>query len=236
MKDGFAQYCKDALELEFTSSETWQYAYSKLKDIIPRSTLHFWANKELPLEAKKVTRPRNIRKKIPMLESLESERSQLEERNRGKTNQGVDEFEVDKRHEYDVDYLRDVTKSQHDRIVALEQEQKAQAQAQAQKTDSDPVSKSKSTASNKPVGGGTTRIIDFNSFDAIPPKVSRYNKRIKCHLCDKPATQWYVYKKGNNIISTHYVYEHRYEAPLADGKRSKMLKSQVQRMRFWTSY
>jgi hypothetical protein len=73
MREAFADYCKAAVEEGFTANEAWTYIHTRLKDVVPRATLYRWAEKELPLEAKKSTKPRN--KKIPKWESSEGEQS-----------------------------------------------------------------------------------------------------------------------------------------------------------------
>ena len=94
----------------------------RLVGVVPKATLYRWAEKELPLEAKKSTKPRS--KKILKWESSEDERSlpqkQLEHKEQdqgrpGKWNQAPEAYDINQREVYDAEYLRDVVKYQHDK-------------------------------------------------------------------------------------------------------------------------
>lgn len=116
MRQAFIDYCNDAHEMGFTGRETWDYMYSKLKDIIPKSTLYDWGNKYLPSGTMKVTKPIGNIKKDSNPESLESERSlpqkQLQEQkgSLGRINQAPDEYEIEHLLEYDIEYLREIVR------------------------------------------------------------------------------------------------------------------------------
>lgn len=113
----WAKYCKDSKEFGFTGKETLAYAFNRLKGIVTKSTLYEWAHKTLPDDSFATTKPKNGSTKIPIPESSKRERSlsqkqlqrlQQEQGRPGKTNQGVEEFEIEKLYDYDLDYLRDV--------------------------------------------------------------------------------------------------------------------------------
>ena len=75
----FREYCTAALEEGFTPQEAWDYIRKRLDSHVPARTLYRWAEEDLPLEAKKNTRPRNSRKKIAKWQSPESNRYPTEE-------------------------------------------------------------------------------------------------------------------------------------------------------------
>ena len=125
MKETFREYCKAALEEGFTAKEAWHYIHNKLKNVIAKSTLYDWANKELPLEAKNNTKPRT--KKIPDSESIERERYQEENDDERAEiyeiplNDAKPE-DVDK---YDVPALRRLLKEALERLATLQRKNKA---------------------------------------------------------------------------------------------------------------
>ena len=121
MREHFKEYCKAAIDEGFTANEAWQYISKRLVNIVPKSTLYRWAEKELPLEAKKSTKPRG--KKIPIWESSENERSspqkQLEQAP-GRINQVIDEYEIDKVDDYDLEHSHQIIKRMH-QIIQTQQ-------------------------------------------------------------------------------------------------------------------
>jgi hypothetical protein len=65
-KQTFIKLCKVVQREGFPPNEVWQRVKENLKDIIPQRTLYYWADEQLPIGAKKTTRP----KKIATLQSL----------------------------------------------------------------------------------------------------------------------------------------------------------------------